>query len=66
MWFLTDCIDIIWYYRSLLCYGKFLEKLGKNKNKLRGIIYPKIIKILRAASLGSNFTGSYKKECNAN
>ena len=44
----------------------FFKKLGKNKNKLRRIIYPKIIKILRAASLVSNFTGSYKKECNAN
>ena len=35
------------------------KKLGKNKNKLRTL---KIKKILRTASLGSNFTGSYKKK----
>ena len=43
--------------RSLLCYGNFFKKLGKNKNKYT----LKIMKILRTASLGSNFTGSYKK-----
>ena len=37
-----------------------LKKSGKNTNKLR-TIYPKIMKILRTTSLGSNFTGSYKK-----
>ena len=37
-----------------------LKKSGENKNTLR-TIYPKI---LTTASLGSNFTGSYKKrEC---
>ena len=36
-------------------------KSVKNKNKLR-TIYLKIKKIFRAANLGSNFTGSYKKE----
>ena len=35
-------------------------KKGKNKNKLR-IMYPKNHEHLRTASLGSNFTGSYKK-----
>ena len=35
--------------------------MGK-KNKLR-TIYHKNIQNLRTASLGSNFTGSYKKEC---
>ena len=35
-------------------------KNGKNKNKLKKYTL-KITKILRAASLGPNFTGSYKK-----
>ena len=35
-------------------------KSRKNKNKLRTIL--KTMKILRTASLGSNFTGSYKKK----
>ena len=34
--------------------------MGKNKNKFKAI-YPKIMENLRAASLGYNFTGSYKK-----
>ena len=38
-----------------------LKKQGENKNKSR-TIYPKIMKILRTASLGTNFTGSYEKK----
>ena len=40
-----------------MCYGKIKKESGKNKSKLR-TIYPK-------SSLGSNFTGNYKKECTA-
>ena len=40
--------------------GNNKKKTGKNKNKLR-TIYTKIMKILRTATLGANFTGSYKK-----
>ena len=47
------------YYRSFLYYGK-LKKLGENKNKLR-TIYPRNQANLRTASMGSNFTGFYKK-----
>ena len=42
-------------------YGKFSKKSGKNKDKLRPYTL-KAMKILRTASLGSNFTGSYKKK----
>ena len=38
-----------------------LKKIGKNKNKLR-ITYPKNNEILRKASVGFNFTGSYIKK----
>ena len=40
-----------------------MEKSGKNKNIKNNIYTLKIKKILRIANLGSNFTGSYKKEC---
>ena len=40
-----------------LSSSKFTWRLNKI------IIHPKIMKILRTASLDSNFTGSYKKEC---
>ena len=43
---------------------KIFKKSGENKNKLRTYTL-KIMKILKIASLGSSFTGSYKKkECN--
>ena len=47
-------ITVLWKIKK-----KKKKKLGKNKNKLRTL---KIKKILRTASLGSNFTGSYKKK----
>ena len=40
-----------------------LEKLGKSKDRLRKI-HPKNHENFQTPSLGSNFTGSYKKECN--
>ena len=56
---ITSISGIIDHY----CYEnqkkKKKKKLGKNKNKLRTL---KIKKILRTASLGTNFTGSYKKK----
>ena len=39
---------------------KKFKNWEKNKNKLK-TIYPKIIKILQTAGLGSTFTNSYKK-----
>ena len=48
------------YFKSLLFCGKLKRNREKNKNKLRAR-YPKIMKILRAANLESNFTGSYQK-----
>ena len=50
-----------WYYRSLLYYKKFKKNPEKN-NKLR-IIYPKNQENIKTSSLGTDFTGSYKKEC---
>lgn len=40
---------------------KIKTKLGKDKNKLRKYAL-KIMKILRTANLGSNFTGSFFKK----
>ena len=48
-----------WCYR-LLYYGKFLKNREKIRTNLEQYIL-KIMKILRTASLRSNFTGSYKK-----
>ena len=42
---------------------KILKKSGEHKNKLRTRYSIKTMKILKTASLGSNFTGSYKKKC---
>ena len=47
------------YDRSLLHYGKLGEKIGRKKEQYT----LEIRKIVRTASLGSNFTGSYKKNC---
>ena len=46
-------------YRSLQFYTKKIKKLGEHKSKLRTTYPIKIIKILRTASLGLNFTGSF-------
>ena len=42
---------------------KIFKKSEEHKNKLRTRYPIKIMKILKTASLGSNFTGSYKKKC---
>ena len=52
----SQYIIVVFYTSSI--YDR--EKLGENKNKLR-TIYPRNQEKLRTASIGSNFTGSYKK-----
>ena len=62
--FLTFCCSIIPIFGIIDHYSimENFKKIGKNKNKLKQYTL-KIMKILRTASLGSNFTGSYKKGC---
>ena len=52
----SQYIIVVFYTSSI--YDR--KKLGENKNKLR-TIYPRNQEKLRTASIGSNFTGSYKK-----
>ena len=52
----SQYIIVVFYTSSI--YAR--KKLGENKNKLR-TIYPRNQEKLRTASIGSNFTGSYKK-----
>ena len=40
---------------------KIFKKSGENKNKLRKI-YPNNYENFKTASLGANFTGSYREE----
>ena len=49
-----------WYYRSLLCYGKFKKNWEKIRTNYEQYTL-KIMKILRTALLGFSFTSSYKK-----
>ena len=52
----SQYIIVVFYTSSI--YDR--KKLGENKNKLR-TIYSRNQEKLRTASVGSNFTGSYKK-----
>ena len=52
----SQYIIVVFYTSSI--YDR--KKLAENKNKLR-TIYPRNQEKLRTASIGSNFTGSYKK-----
>ena len=60
--FLTFCCIILRFLvlQIITVLWEIFKKSGKTKNKLRTYTL-KIMKGLRTASLGSNFTGSYKK-----